>query len=585
MTNVRMRASFRLACLAAVVGLVIPPVQAQGAPPQSGRFAEPLSAPAGVSADRETVPVPSAGDAADDPALWRNPNDPSSSLVIGNNKLGGLEVYGLDGSLRQRITTATSFWGNVDVRQGTSLGGRTRDLVAAYNAGLRIFTVDPVTLRLTQTTEGNAPISTGGGEGLCLYQSRTTGDSYAFVITISGRVRQYRITDDDSDGLLSASLVREFLVGSESEGCVVDDDADALYISEEDVGLWRYGAQPNAGSTRTLVDSVTPSGRIAPDAEGVTIVNLPEGEGYVMVSAQNTADPLNSYFVAYRRSTGAFVGTFRVTAGERADGCSRTDGITALAAELGPDFPHGVFVCQDDKNTEPGGSGNQNFKLVRLERVLGLWADPPPPPPPGPNAFVGAASANGNRTVHAIRLPASVQPGDTLVAHLSWNTSATITQQSPGWTDVASVGDSSLRATAWVRTATAADVGGTLTITLSRISKADITVAAYRGVRFGVTQGGFSTNEGAYHTTPLVSTTEPAWVVSYWADKSSYGTALTPPAGQELRTSSTGTGNGRITAALTDFGTTIPAGIVGGLTAEGTPYSSRTATFTTILIA
>ena len=87
-------------------------------------------------------------------------------------------------------------------------------------------------------------MNTGGGEGLCLYQSGSSGSLYAMVITISGRVRQYVITDADLDGLLDASLVREFQVGSEAEGCLADDTAGALYISEEDVGLWRYGAEP-----------------------------------------------------------------------------------------------------------------------------------------------------------------------------------------------------------------------------------------------------------------------------------------------------------------------------------------------------
>ena len=47
-----------------------------------------------------------------------------------------------------------------------------------------------------------------------------------------------------------------------------------------------------------------------------------------------------------------------------------SDGIEAVAANLGPDFPSGIFVCHDGRNTEPGPAGNQNFKFVRLERLL-----------------------------------------------------------------------------------------------------------------------------------------------------------------------------------------------------------------------
>src|SRR4028119_1829746 len=64
----------------------------------------------------ETVPSTWGGDAVDDPAIWVNRNNPSHSLVVGNNKKGALEVYDLDGSLRQKITNPSGFWGNVDIR-------------------------------------------------------------------------------------------------------------------------------------------------------------------------------------------------------------------------------------------------------------------------------------------------------------------------------------------------------------------------------------------------------------------------------------------------------------------------------------
>lgn len=43
----------------------------------------------------ETVPVHTSGDAADDPAIWVHPSDPTQSLVIVNNKRGALETYDL----------------------------------------------------------------------------------------------------------------------------------------------------------------------------------------------------------------------------------------------------------------------------------------------------------------------------------------------------------------------------------------------------------------------------------------------------------------------------------------------------------
>jgi len=89
------------------------------------------------------------------------------------------------------------------------------------------------------------------------------------------------------------------------------------------------------------------------------------------VSAQNGANGANSYFNVYTRTTNAYVKSFRIVAGPTADGCQRTDGVTAYAGNLGPTFPQGVFVCQDNANTAPG-AGNQDFKLTRLERVVSL---------------------------------------------------------------------------------------------------------------------------------------------------------------------------------------------------------------------
>ncbi|WP_309144293.1 phytase [Streptomyces sp. BR123] len=41
----------------------------------------------------------------------------------------------------------------------------------------------------------------------------------------------------------------------------------------------------------------------------------------------------------------------------------------ATAADLGPAFPQGVFVCQDGSHGSPGTSGNQNFKFAPLQRI------------------------------------------------------------------------------------------------------------------------------------------------------------------------------------------------------------------------
>src|SRR5699024_11432603 len=43
----------------------------------------------------QTDPIPSPGDAADDPAIWLHPSDPARSRVLGTDKRNGLAVSGL----------------------------------------------------------------------------------------------------------------------------------------------------------------------------------------------------------------------------------------------------------------------------------------------------------------------------------------------------------------------------------------------------------------------------------------------------------------------------------------------------------
>jgi myo-inositol-hexaphosphate 3-phosphohydrolase len=343
----------------------------------------------------ETTPVSHTGDAADDPAIWRNPLDPSLSTVIGNDKGGALEVYDLAGARIQRLTGG--FFGNVDVRSGFVTGTGTTDVAVTYRVGIRVYGINPTTRLLTNITDSpTGSISPGiAGEGICLYRSPISGSVSVFVTARNGAVAQMALTDNDADGLVEGAVVRQWDVGTEVEGCVADDELGDFYISEENVAIWKYGAEPTDPTTtasRVAVDRVIAAGgHIRPDAEGLTIVYQPGGVGYLIASSQAASDTLNSYLVYERQGNNTFIRSFKVVSGI-VDGCGRTDGIDALAADLGPAFPNGMFICQDNTNTLPGNSGNQNFKFVPLERVVGLSNEPPPNEPP---TAVMSASCNG----------------------------------------------------------------------------------------------------------------------------------------------------------------------------------------------
>ena len=324
-----------------------------------------------VAATVETPPVEDFGDAADDPAIWVHPTDPSLSLVIGTNKKRGLEVYDLEGKRLQ--TVADGRMNNVDLREGVRLGKDVLTLVAATNRttkSVAFYTIDPESRRLSPIGGGNVATGLSDPYGICLYRNPRTGATYVIANdSADGTFRQWLV--QGSKARIELKLVREFGAGSQAEGCVADDEMGVLFVGEEDVGLWRYSAEPSGGSERRLVDSTEPPGRLTADVEGVSIYVGPSGRGYLVVSNQGADD----YAVYRREGNNEFVGFFDVVASDALgiDGVSETDGLAVSSAPLGPAFPRGMLVVQDGRNITP--VERQNFKFVSWERiaeVLGL---------------------------------------------------------------------------------------------------------------------------------------------------------------------------------------------------------------------
>jgi 3-phytase len=341
-------------------------VTAAPARPAEAKGANDLPATRGVAADSvraavETQPVPNGGDAADDPAIWVNTDDPSRSTIIGTDKEGGLAVYDLDGSELQYL--ADGQMNNVDLRDGFPLAGASVTLVTASNRDtntIAIYQVDPASRRLENVAarDIHPGLETYGS---CMYRSKKTGRLYYIVDSKDGDVEQWELFD--AGGRVDAKEVRSFDVGSQVEGCVADDELGRLYVAEEDVGVWRYRAEPDEGDERVKIDSTGSNGHLVADVEGLAITSGEGGNGYLIASSQGDS----SYVIYERGGSNAFVHRFQVRGGEGIDGTEDTDGIDVTTADLGPAFSGGLFVAQDGSND----SGNQNYKLVPWENVIG----------------------------------------------------------------------------------------------------------------------------------------------------------------------------------------------------------------------
>jgi 3-phytase len=320
-----------------------------------------------VQASAETEPVPSRGDAADDAAIWVNPSDPAASLIIGTDKKHGLEVYGLDGALRQSLHLGRM--NNVDVRDGFVFGGRSAAIVAATDRdrdSIALFAIPPEDPALVDVADGVLATGLRRIYGLCMYAQRATGRMFVFVNDKDGRYQQHEL-EARPGGRIGTRLVREFRLAGQPEGCAADDELGWLYVGEERAGFHRLAAAPDAPATLVTVDRIG-TGRLVADVEGIAIRRQSGGAGFLLVSSQG-----DDTFAVYRRAPpNEYVGRFRIVDG-RVDGVTHTDGLDVTDAVLPPPFDEGLLVVQDDRNTGP--DARQDFKLVpwrAVRQALGL---------------------------------------------------------------------------------------------------------------------------------------------------------------------------------------------------------------------
>lgn len=154
------------------------------------------------------------------------------------------------------------------------------------------------------------------------------------------------------------TLERSLKVGSQPEGCVVDDKAARLYVGEEDVAIWRFDLAPGAGLDPIKVADVDGE-RLTADVEGLAIMR-DRGTDYLIASSQGDAT-----FPVWRIEGDAYhyVGRFAVEGGA-IDAVTGTDGLDAWSGPIGP-FPEGAIAMHDTDD----GAGQQNYKIVDWRAV------------------------------------------------------------------------------------------------------------------------------------------------------------------------------------------------------------------------
>jgi 3-phytase len=312
----------------------------------------------------------------DDPAIWIHPTDPARSLILGTDKIestGGLYVFGLDGKLRQSITSLDRP-NNVDVEYGFTVSGRRVDIAVLTERKrhrLRVFAIPADGGALTDLAPAGLPVLDGErGEaaepmGIALYKRPRDGAVFAIVAPKTGGptdyLWQYRL-EADAAGRLGLTFVRRFgrfsRAGGEIEAVVADDTLGYLYYSDERYGIRKYHADPDrADASREL--AVFGTDDYLGDREGLAIYETGDGTGFIASSDQVSRGTRVKLFKREGAPGKPHDHSAVRTVLTVSDG---TDGLEATSRSL-PGFPRGLLVMMN--------AGGRNFLLYDWRAISG----------------------------------------------------------------------------------------------------------------------------------------------------------------------------------------------------------------------
>jgi 3-phytase len=350
-----------------ILGLSLVVLLAACAAPEQPPISDPDSAegPTIVIAEDALSPIVITEETkhdTDDPAIWIHPTDPSQSLIVGTDKNpedGGLYVFDLDGKIQPEKTINPLLRvNNVDIEYGLMLGGELVDIAVSTERGANKIRVHSLP-DMKEIDNGGIDVFTDQEErrpmGISLYKRPSDGTIYAIVGRKSGPTEgylwQYKL-EDDGHGNVIGVKVREFGAYSglnEIEAIAVDDPLGYVYYSDEGSGIRKYHADPDAPGAPTelaFFGTVFGPEGFTRDNEGISIYQINDGTGYILVSDQHA-----NKFRIYTREGEAddphnhqFVKSISVSTNE-------SDGSDVTSTVLDERFPSGLFVAMSDNRT------------------------------------------------------------------------------------------------------------------------------------------------------------------------------------------------------------------------------------------
>ncbi|QNF35866.1 phytase [Adhaeribacter swui] len=290
----------------------------------------------------------------DDPAIWINRLDTSKSLIVGTDKDtdGGLYVYNLKGEIVHK-SIPLQRPNNVDVAYGLVIGEKSYDVAITTEREtnkIRIFSLPD----LQPLDNGGIEVFAGETEkdpmGIAIYTRPTDQAIFAVVGRKSGPsgsyLWQYKITDA-GNGQATATVVRKFgsfSVKKEIEAIAVDNELGYIYYSDEQVGIKKYQADPDAKDDAEI--TVFGKKDFKADHEGIAIYKKTNTTGYILVSNQQA----NTFMVYPREGFNNNPNTYPLMA-EIPVSTIECDGADAIHVNFGGKFSNGLFVAMSNGRT------------------------------------------------------------------------------------------------------------------------------------------------------------------------------------------------------------------------------------------
>ena len=324
-----------------------------------------LNAENTVYAKFETPQVTITGN-ADDPAIWVNEMESNLSIVFGTDKYNGIYSYNLKGEVIGFASAGRI--NNLDIRTlndtnyffGTNTGSNTIDLWIYKNSVL----TDAAKAKKFALSD-NARYSKKTNflaYGICAGIT-AKNEIIAFVTEAKGPRIQLWKFDNDNLKLMSTFNNDN---ASESEGCVFDDENMTLFVSEENArGIIRSYKLTNEFELKDMFKIDDRQRNIVGDPEGLALYKTSKNDGYLVASSQGN----NTFNIYQRNYPYDFISSFVVGDSNLIDGVSDTDGIEIKNNYFNEDFPNGIIVVQDGKNTGNVVKSKENFKYISLDQL------------------------------------------------------------------------------------------------------------------------------------------------------------------------------------------------------------------------